>query len=121
MSDHPESAPPTVQAIQTRIHDVAQMLRGSHTVSQEVQIALAELLDELSTAIKAPNGPPKEVAHLAESAALLAQTLHDQHDRGLVAKARERLKAAMSQAESHAPNAVALVRTVVDGLASIGI
>jgi hypothetical protein len=86
-----------------------------------VQIALAELLDELSVAMKAPNRPPTEVAHLAESATQLAQALHDQHDEGLVAKARERLRAAMSQAELHAPNAVALVRTVVDALASIGI
>jgi Domain of unknown function (DUF4404) len=121
MSDQPESKVSSAQAVQTQIHDVAQILRGSQTVSRDVQIALAELLDELSTAIKATSVPPAEVVHLAKSAAQLAQTLHDQQDEGLVAKARERLGTAMFQAESHAPNAVALARGVIDALASIGI
>jgi hypothetical protein len=86
-----------------------------------VQNALAELLDELSATIQASNGPPAEVAHLAETATQLAQTLHHQHDQGLVAKARERLGAAALRAETLAPNAVALARGVVDALAGIGI
>jgi hypothetical protein len=121
MSDQPESGVPSAQAVQTRIHDVAQMPRGSRSLSPEVQNALAELLDELSTVLRAPNAPPAEVAHLAESAAHLAQTLHDHRDEGLVEKARERLGAALFQAEAHAPTAVGLARSVIDALANIGI
>jgi Domain of unknown function (DUF4404) len=121
MADQLEPMAEPTQAIQTRLHNVADLLRGSATVSREVQIALAELLDELSTAINAPNGPPAAVAHLAESAAHLAETLHHQHDSGLVATARKRLGEAILRAESHAPNAVGLARGVVDALANIGI
>jgi hypothetical protein len=110
-----------VSATQARIHEVAQMLRNSRTVSRDVQLALAKLLDELSAEIKSPDAPASEVTHLAESAAHLAQTLHDQHDEGLVAKARDRLGDALFQAEAHAPNAVGLARGVIDALANIGI
>ena len=37
------------------------------------------------------NVPPAEVAHLAESTAHLAESLHAQHDRGLLAGARDHL------------------------------
>ena len=121
MSGQPESEVPSAQAMQTRIHDVAQMLRGSRSVSRDVQNSLAELLDELSVVLNTPNAPPAEVAHLAESAAQLAQTLHDRRDEGLVEKARERLGVALIQAESHAPIAVGLARRVIDALAGIGI
>jgi hypothetical protein len=121
MSDQPEPTVPSIQAIQARIRDVAQTLRDSRSVSPELQTALAERLDELSSVLKEPNAPPAEVAHLAESAALLAQALHDRHDEGLLAKARERLGAAMFQAEAHAPTAVGLARGVINALANIGI
>jgi len=121
MSDQLEPRGPSTQAVRTRIHEVAQTLRGSRSLSPEVQVALAELLDELSAMLKEPNAPPAEVAHLAESAAHLAQTLHDHRDEGLVAKARERLGMAMFQAEAHAPTAVGLARQVIDALANVGI
>jgi Domain of unknown function (DUF4404) len=121
MAEQLEPLVESTQAVQTRLHDVADLLRGSATVSREVRIALAELLDELSAAVKAPNGSPAAVAHLAESAAHLAETLHHQHDGGLVATARKRLGEAILKAEAHAPNAVGLARGVVDSLANIGI
>jgi Domain of unknown function (DUF4404) len=121
MSDQSEPNAGSAQAVQTRIHEVAKMLRNSRSLSPEVQAALAELLDELSATLKESKAPPTEVTHLAESAAHLAQALHDRHDEGLVAKAGERLRLAMLNAEEHAPTAVGLARRVVDALASIGI
>jgi hypothetical protein len=121
MSDELEPKPESVQAVQTHIHQLAQRIRGSRSVSPEVQAALAELLDELNATLKQPNAPPAEVTHLAESAAHLAQALHDQQDEGVVAKAGDRLRVAMLQAEAHAPTAVGLARGVIDALASIGI
>ena len=121
MSDQPESGVAPVQAMLTRVHDVAQLLRDSPSVSREVQSALAELLDELSAALKAPNTPPAEVAQLAESAAHLTEILHDQPDEGVLEKARDRLGSALIRAEDHAPIAVGLARRVIDALANIGI
>ena len=121
MADQPEPMVESTQSVQTRLHSVADLLRGSPTVSREVRIALADLLDELCAATKAPDAPPAAIAHLAESAAHLAEALHHQRDSGLVATARERLEAAILRTEAHAPNAVGLARGVVDALANIGI
>jgi Domain of unknown function (DUF4404) len=121
MATQPESGVPNTRAVETRIHDAAQSLRGSRSVGPEVKNALAELLDELSVLLRAPNAPTQEVAQLAESAAHLAQALHNERDEGIVEKARERLGEAVFHAESHAPTAVALARSVIDALANIGI
>ncbi|HLW67127.1 MAG TPA: DUF4404 family protein [Gemmataceae bacterium] len=121
MPDEREPNAETTQTVQERIRELARLLRHSQSLSPPVQTALAELLDELSGTLRESEAPPAEVTHLAESATHLAQALHEQHDEGLVAKAGERLRLAMLQAEEHAPTAVGLARRVVDALASIGI
>jgi hypothetical protein len=121
MPDRLEPDAGSTAAVQMRIHEVAKLLRDSRSMSPEVQAALAELLDSLSTALKEPNSPPAEVTHLAESAAHLADALHRQHDEGFIARAGERLRLAMLQADEHAPTAVGLAQRVVDALANIGI
>jgi hypothetical protein len=97
------------------------MLRDSAALDPVVEGALAELLDELGRALEAPDAPPAEVARLAEGAAHLAESLHHQHDRGLLKRARDRLRGLISQAEAHAPTAVGLARRLIDALANIGI
>ena len=121
MPDQLEPNAGTAQTVQARIHEVARLLRDSQSVSPQVQAALAELLDEMSATLKESKAPPAEVTHLAESAAHLARALHERHDEGLVARAGERLRLAMLQAEEDAPTAVGLARRVIDALASIGI
>ena len=121
MADTPESNTPSVPDIQSRLHAVARMLRHSPAVDAESQRVLAELVDELSTALQAANVPPAEVARLADSTAHLAESLHHQHDMGLLGRARERLEGAVIEAEAHAPLAVGLARRLLDALANIGI
>lgn len=121
MSNEAQGATPSVAEVRKRLHDVAQMLRESRPIDPAVHRALAELLDELSTALAAPNAPPAEVAKLADSTAYLAQSLHEQHDRGILERAREGVGVAMMQAEGHAPIAVGLARSLLDALANIGI
>lgn len=121
MPNSSESGKPSVAEVRKRLHDVAQMLRESSSLDPEVHRALAELLDELSTALEAPTAPPEEVARLAETAAHLADSLQRQHDRGLLEKARDRLREAMLEAETHAPIAVGLARSLTQALANIGI
>jgi len=48
------------------------------------RVTLAQLVDELTTALAAANLPSADVAHLAESTAHLAESLHDQQDMGLL-------------------------------------
>jgi len=121
MPDTPESTTPSVPEIQTRLHDVAKMLRDAGSLDPEARHVLAELVDELTAALQASNAPPAEVAQLAASAAHLAEALHYQHDRGLLGNARDRLGAAVFQAEAHAPIAAGLALRLLDTLANIGI
>jgi hypothetical protein len=120
MLDIPESSGPSVSEIQSRLHAVAAMLRESRTIDAESQRLLAELVDELSSALHSARVPTTEVAHIAESTAHLADSLHQQHDQGVLASARERLETALLDAESRS-NIVALARRLLDALANIGI
>jgi Domain of unknown function (DUF4404) len=121
MPDTPRSNPSSLQEVQTRLREVAQMLRKSGSYDAATQRILVELVDELNAALKAENVPPTEVARLAESTALLAESLHQQHSRGILGTARDRLEGAMIDAEAHAPTAVGLARRLLDALANIGI
>jgi hypothetical protein len=121
MPETPEPSPPAVPEIQARLQDVARMLRKSSALDPDSQRALAELVDELSRAFHTTSVPPAEVAHLAESTAHLAESLHQRHDRGLVERARDRLERALANAEAQAPVAVGLARQLLDALAGIGI
>lgn len=121
MSDKPESGPPSVPEVRARLHDVAKMLRESQTLDPQVQSSLAELLDELSTALEAPSAPPAEVARLADTTTHLAASLQQPHDRGLLERARNSFEGAIIEAEVHAPIAVGLARGLLDALANIGI
>ena len=121
MPEMPESSTPSAEQMQTRLHEVARLLRQGGALDLEARQILAELVDELGTALTASNAPPAEVTHLAESAAHLAEALHEQQDRGLLANARDRLSAAVFQAEAQAPVASGLAMRLLDALANIGI
>jgi hypothetical protein len=121
MSEIPEPGKPTVPEIQARLQEVARMLRQSGTLDAESQRTLAELVGELSKALAAPKVPAAAVTHLAESTAHLAESLHRTQDEGLLGRARDRLEAALLNAESHAPVPVGLARQLLDALANIGI
>jgi hypothetical protein len=120
MLDIPEPSGPSVSEIRTRLRAVAGMLRESRTIDPESQRILAELVDELSAALQSSSVPPGEVAHIAESTAHLADSLHQQHDQGVLASARDRLEEAVLNAESRS-TIVGLARRLLDALANIGI
>jgi hypothetical protein len=116
--DRPESGQ---SEIQTRLHDLAIRLREAEHLDPDSQRALAELVDELTRALGSTNLPPAEVVHLAESTAHLADALRSGKNRGILAKARDRLNLAVSNAETHAPTAVGVARRLLDTLANLGI
>ena len=121
MPDVPEPTTPSLPAVQARLNDVATLLRASSSLEPTSQRALGELVEELSKALAAAALPATEVAHLADSTAQLAESLHHEHDRGLLGKARDRLEGAVLSAEAHAPNAVGLARKLLAALADLGI
>jgi hypothetical protein len=121
MSENPPGGIPSVPELKARLHAIAQRLRQPGPVDPEAQRALAELVDELSASLGSADVPPAEVAHLAESTAHLAESLHHRHNPGLVGNARDRLEQAALNAEARAPLAVGLARRLLDALANIGI
>jgi hypothetical protein len=120
MLDIPESSGPAVSEIQARLRAVAGMLRESPTIDPASQRILAELVDELSAALQTASVPVGEVANIAESTAHLADSLHQQHDQGVLVNARDRLETALLNAESRS-TIVGLARRLLDALANIGI
>ena len=121
MPDTPQSQPPSVAELQARLRDVANSLRRSSSLDVPSQRALSELVQELSKALAAAQIPADELAHLADSTAHLAETLHHEEDRGLLGKARDRFEGALINAETHAPNLVGVARRLLDALANLGI
>jgi hypothetical protein len=107
--------------VQSRLREVAGLLRNPRSLDAEGRRVLAELVEELSAALASANVPPEEVARLAESTVHLAESLQHPHDHGLLGNARDRLEGAAIDAEAHAPLAVGLARRLLDVLANIGI
>lgn len=114
----PEPTPPEVPA---SLHAIAGLLRQGHHLGPEAQQALAELVDEMGTALEPGKEPTAEMAHLAESTAHLVQVLHQGRDRGVLAAARNRLEQAALAAESQAPTLAGLVHRLIDTLSNLGI
>src|SRR5262245_9942209 len=121
MAELPPSGAAAVPEVQARLQDVARRLRQPGSLDLATQGALAELVEELSTALAAGNVPPAELSHLADSTAHLAEALHHPQTQGLLGKARDRRELAVTNAEALAPTAVGLARRLLVALANIGI
>lgn len=103
----------------SRLRHLAQRLREADHLDPEAQKSLADILDELSKSLVPGPESSEQHKHLAESAAHLAEALHQQRDTGLIARARRRLEEAAVRAE--APVATGIVRRLIDTLANLGI
>ncbi len=121
MSEQSPSETPLAAGVRTSLHTIAEILRDPRPLTHEIRAVLADLVDELGRVLAAPTVPPAEVAHLAESTALLARAVHRQEAPGLLAAARDRVEAAILSAESKAPLTAGLARRLLDTLANIGI
>jgi len=121
MPENPVPGQPSVPEIQARLDELALRLRQTHALDAESRQALAELMSELSTALKTAQVPPAEVAQLANTAAHLADSLQHPHQTGMLGKVRDQFEQAVLEAEAYAPVAVGLARRVLDALANLGI
>jgi hypothetical protein len=119
MPDTP--APTSLPAIQAQLRDIAAKLTITDNIEPESLGILAELVGELNRLLAQTEPPPTEVMHLAASTAHLAEQLHRRSEEGVLAKARDRLEAAVISAEGHAPLAVAIARRLLDALVDLGI
>jgi hypothetical protein len=120
MAEQPPNLQTTAQ-VQAKLHQLADVLREAGHLEPEAQEALANLVDELSKALTPAALTSTETAHLATSAAGLAQSLNQQASPTLLSAAKRRLEEAALRAEAQAPVATGIARRLLDALADLGI
>jgi hypothetical protein len=106
--------------MQSSLHQLAQALRSGNRLTPEAQAFLADLVDELSEAVR-PGASSEAAAHLAQSAAGLAHALQTRQSPGVIAAARDRLASAAFRLEAEAPVATGFAQRILDLLANLGI
>jgi hypothetical protein len=121
MSEQPPGGPPVTSEVEASLHTIARVLREAQPLGPEARRALADLVDELGNVLHSAAVPAPDVSHLADSTTHLIQALHQRHDAGRLARARDRLEQAILSVERQAPVAAGLARRVLDALANVGI
>lgn len=101
--------------------ELAQRLREADHLGPEAQAAVADLLDELSRAIPTTSFDPQEAAHLADSAAHLADALRQRRGHNGLRAALDRFETAVARAEARAPLASGIASRIIETLANLGI
>jgi hypothetical protein len=112
--------PAAVPPARDQLLELGRLLRESGHLGPDARRELADLVEELAGTLT-PDAPSAQTTHLAETTAHLVQALHDQHDAGPLALARERLEDAVARVDARAPVATGLARRIVDLLADLGI
>ena len=121
MSDQTSPASHSVSQTQANLRTIAASLREAGHLEPETQNKLASLLEELGTEIGTSGSVSPNTTHLAAAVSEMARSLHEQHPKGVVETARNRLKDAAVRAEIDAPVASGVVYRIIDLLASMGI
>lgn len=107
--------------VQGELQQVADLVRSAHHLGPEAQRALADLVEEMGRDLAATSLADPVRQQLAESVARLAQALHERHNEGMLAAAKERLAEAAARAEARAPVATGVALRLMDVLANLGI
>ena len=121
MAEQPTSRSPDPSEVSARLHEIAQLLRGTHHLGPEAQQALAQFADELGTILEAAETPPPEAAPLVESTAHVVQALHQDQDNGPATAARSRLQEMAARFDARAPRVADFARRLLEALANLGI
>jgi hypothetical protein len=121
MADEPSPISQSPEKVQTRLHELAQMLREANHLEPATQKALAELADELASAGDFSKASSAEVGHLLESSSRVIELLHRRPEAPIPATVRDRFEQAILAAESRAPVLAGVAHRLLDVLADLGI
>jgi hypothetical protein len=116
----PEGSSPGV-GVPQRLKEISRLLREVRYLGPEAQRELAELADELGSALGSTAVPSPEAAHLADSTAHLIETLHREEEGSNLTAARDRVERAVLGAAARSPLLAGLARRLLDALANLGI
>src|SRR5262245_15591390 len=112
MADSPEQ-------VRAHLEELARSLRQADHLEPEAQQELADLMEELAGELAKSPGS-RQTTRLGEHAARVAQALHQQQDKGLLASAKQKLEESALRAQEVAPLATGIVRRLIDTLANLG-
>src|SRR4051812_13092354 len=98
MPEHPENPAPAVPELQSRLRDIAGLLRQARSLDPVAQRALAELVEELTKTLENEHLPAAELAHLADMTDHFKEAINHHEDLGVIGKAREGLERAVASA-----------------------
>jgi hypothetical protein len=121
MSEPQPSDPSASAEAAARLHEIALRLREMHHLGPAEQGALADLADELGTALERPKTDTAATPALAESIAHLADTMQHGQTAGLLEGVRQRLEDMAARMQARTPHVAAFARELVDVIASLGI
>lgn len=113
---------PSPGNVEFRLEATARLLAEESTdIDPNTRKALADLVEEMRTALRSGKVSPAAVAALAENTAQLAESLHHGHDAGALKNVQDRFREAVLDAEVHHPVLAGLSRGVLDTLTGFGI
>lgn len=120
----PEKPTPAVHGddpVRRRLEELAQVLRKAHHLDPATRQKLTDLVAELSRDLGPDTLPPDQRERVADSLTDLTRAVREQEAVGPLRAARERLEAAVVEAEAEAPVASGVLLRIIDALANIGI
>ncbi|GIW86430.1 MAG: hypothetical protein KatS3mg108_0754 [Isosphaeraceae bacterium] len=105
---------------ETSLSELARLLRDVDHLEPQVRRELADVVEELDSAVRGELNPD-QAAHLRQSVAHLVETIRSQRETGLVANARQQLEATLVRTETEAPVASGVARRLIEMIADLGI
>jgi hypothetical protein len=107
--------------VPARLHEIAELLRGTHHLGPDAQQALAEFADELGKILEQAAAPPHEAAPLVETTGHVVEALHQEQGVTQGTAARHRLQELAAEFDARAPRVADFARRLLDALANLGI
>src|SRR5262245_13220335 len=99
MSDPSRPKASDADKVQAELREIAALLRQASHLDPATQKNLADVVEELSRAIKPDALPSAETIHLAQTLAQLARSLHAKEERSRLTSVAVRLRAAVAKVE----------------------
>jgi hypothetical protein len=104
-----------------KLHEIARLLRTTQHLGPEAQHALAELADELGSALDPATAASAETSPLVETTAHLVSALHHDQRGGPLNAARQRLQELVAKLDGRTPYGADFARRLLDVLVDLGI
>lgn len=112
---------PSQSDVLARLDATARLLADPTDIDPTTRKALAELVEEMRSALQSGKVSAEAVAPLAANTARLAESLHQSEDASVLEQIQASFREAILNAEAHHPVAAGMARGVLDTLTGFGL